>query len=269
MIRASGAGARAPVRSLPALLLILLAVAPAAGQRADFLFGRPHVTLSVSTGWAMPGEGSDLFSETQRLLTVSPGDFGSYLFMVEGALRVTEQVDVALGLEHVGATVGSQMRGGWETDDFRPVSQATEFDRTRLMASARWYLFPRGRSLAEYVWVPNAWSPYIGGGLGVAWYDFRQYGDFVDYQTIYCQPGSVLQPECVADIIPARLRSEGSGFTQHVLAGADVSLSSHFLLRGEYRYIWGSAPVDQAVFEGFGDIDLSGSRVTLGIAVRM
>lgn len=254
MIRASGAGARAPVRSLPALLLILLAAVPAEAQRADFLFGRPYVTLSVSTGWAMPGEGSDLFSETQRLLTVSPGDFGSYLFMAEGAVRVTERVDVTLGLEHVGATVHSEMREFVTVDD-RPIPQATEFDRTRLMASAKWYLLPRGRSLAEYVWVPSSWSPYIGGGLGVAWYDFRQHGDFVDFQTL--------------DIFETRLSSEGSGFTQHLLAGADVSLSSRFLLRGEYRYIWGSAPVDQQVFDGFDDIDLSGSRVTLGIAVRM
>jgi opacity protein-like surface antigen len=243
----------ASLRLLP-VLSILLAAAPIQAQRADFLFGRPNVTLSVSTGWAMPAEGSDLFSEARRNLTVSPGDFGSFLVLVEGAVRVTEQFDAVLGLEHAGSTVRSEMRD-WVTQDDRPIPQATNFKRTRLMGSVKWYAFPRGRGVSEYVWVPNAWSPYVGGGVGVTWYDFYQYGDFVDFQTL--------------DIFETRLRSDGRGFTQHVMAGADVSLTARFLVRGEYRYIWGSAPVDQSVFEDFGDIDLSGSRITVGIAVRM
>lgn len=243
----------APLRLLP-VLLILLAAAPVQAQRADFLFGRPNVTLSLSTGWAMPAENSDLFSETRNLLTVGPGDFGSYLVLVEGALRVTEHLDAVVGLEHAGSTVHSEMRD-WVTQDDQPIPQATNFKRTRLMGSVKWYVLPRGRSVSEFVWVPNAWSPYIGAGVGFSWYEFYQHGDFVDFQTL--------------DIFETHLRSEGRGFTQHAMVGADVSLSARFLVRGEYRYIWGSAPVDQYVFDGFNDIDLSGSRITVGIAVRM
>lgn len=254
MIRADrGPLAPAPLRLLP-VLSILLAAAPVEAQRADFLFGRPNLTLSLSTGWAMPAEGSDLFSETRNLLTVKPGDFGSYLVLVEGAVRVTEHFDAVLGLEHAGSTVRSEMRR-FVTQDDQPIPQATAFKRTRLMGSVKWYVVPRGRRVSEYVWVPNAWSPYIGAGIGFSWYDFHQYGDFVDFQTL--------------DIFETRLRSDGRGFTQHAMAGADVSLTARFLIRGEYRYIWGSAPVDQHVFEGFNDIDLSGSRITVGIAVRM
>lgn len=254
MIRAGRVpSAPAPLRLLP-VLSILLAAAPVQAQRADFLFGRPNVTLSLGTGWAMPAEGSDLFSETRNLLTVSPGDFGSYLVLLELAGRVTEQFDAVLGLEYAGSTVRSEMRE-WVTQDDQPIRQATDFKRTRLMGGVKYYVLPRGRRISEFAWVPNRWSPYIGGGVGYTWYDFRQYGDFVDFQT--------------EDIFETRLRSEGGGITQHVMAGADLSITARFLVRGEYRYIWGSAPVDQQVFDGFDDIDLSGSRITVGIAIRM
>ena len=221
----------------------------------------------MSGGWAFPGEGSDLFTETRRLLMEPPsGDpattledgpapgFDSFLVQAEAGVRVTERLDAALDLEYAASTAHTVMRE-WLTADDQWIPQTTEFNRTRLMGSVRWYLLPRGRSLAEYVWVPNAWSPYVGAGLGVAWYDFVQKGDFVDFQTL--------------DIFESRLQSEGTGFTQHVLAGADVSVSARLLLRGEYRYIWGSAPVEQDVFQGFDDIDLSGSRLTVGVALRM
>lgn len=244
-----------PIRSLPVLLLLLLVSAvPLTAQRADFLFGRPNMTVTAMGGWDFPGEGSDLFADARRFLTVSRGDFSSPLFMVEAGIRATERIDVTLGLEFASSTVRSEDADYVYQDD-RPILQTTEFRRRRLSGGVKAYLFPRGRSISEFVWVPGTWSPYVGGGVGVTWYEFAQRGDFVDYITL--------------DIFESRLRSRGSGFSPHVMAGLDVTLSRYFFLRAEYRYLWGSAEVDQSVYQGYGDIDLSGSRATLGLGFRI
>lgn len=244
---------RALNRSLPVVLLLLVA-APVAAQRADFLFSRPNLTVTAYGGWEFAGEGSDVFTFTRTNLTVSEGDFAAPSLGVEAAVRLTERLDAALGYEYAGATVLSEDRR-FVTQDDRPIPQATEFDRHRLMASLKAYLLTRGRSISQFAWIPSAWSPYIGAGVGATWYEFVQYGDFVDYETW--------------DIFEDRLQSDGRGYTAHAMAGVDVTLSPRFLLRGEYRHVWGGAALDRRYFEGFDDIDLSGSRLTLGVGVRI
>lgn len=224
--------------------------------QTDFLVKRPGMTFSVFGGWAMPEEGSgddELFAFTREHLTVEEGDFSSPVGMVELAARVTEHLDVALGLERSSRTVGSSMRH-FETLDERPIPQSTHFSSTRVLASARVYLLPRGRSISRFAWVPYRWSPYIGGGGGLSTYKFSQSGDFVDFETL--------------DIWELEMESKGKGLSAHALAGAQLSLNPRFLLRGEYRYLWGSGDVDQDDYEGFDEIDLSGSSVLLGVAVR-
>lgn len=244
-------------RPLPVLTLLALlgAATPAAAQRADFLFGQPHATIALSTGWAMPGEGSDLFDFTRDNLTVSRGDFASPFLMAEVGIRTLDRFDVTLGLEFAGSSVPSEDENYvWDNEAESPVVQTTKFNTRRVMGGLKAYLLPRGREISQYAWIPARWSPYIGGGVGVTWYEFLQEGDFVDYETLA--------------IFEDRFQTEGRGFTTHLMGGADVTLSPHFLLRVEYRHIWGSAGVDQSVFEGFNDIDVSGSRVTVGVAFR-
>lgn len=239
----------------PSLLVLpLLVPTPASAQEADFLFGPPVLTLGVQGGWVLPGEGSDLFEFTRDQLTVEKGDFQSPALMVEAGLRLTERFDVAAGLEYATQTVDSESRRYVTLDD-QPIPQSTEFSRTRLMGSLKGYVLPRGRRISRFAWVPNRWSPYIGGGVGYAWYQFRQVGDFVDEDTL--------------DIFEGDLEADGSGVTAHALGGIEVSLTRRFLVRGEYRYVWGDGSVEGFDFSGFDEVDLSGSSLMLGVAVRL
>lgn len=236
--------------TFPLFGLMILAT-PLAAQ--DFKFGRPHATMAVYAGWSSPRESSDLFSFTRQELTVERGDFAAPLYGAELALRLTERFDVAAGLETASNTVSSESRK-YETMDDLPIPQTTKFRRTRLMGSVKAYLFERGRTISELAWVPNRWSPYLGVGAGMTWYDFRQEGDFVDHETL--------------DIFEDRFQATGSGSTLHGMAGVDVSLNEHFLVRGEYRYIRGEAALSDGDFFGFDAIDVSEWRLTLGLAVR-
>lgn len=242
-----------PMLSLLSLLFLLLA-APVSAQRADFLFGRPAATVAFVSGWAMPGESSDLFAETREDMLMGRGDFATAPFMVEVGVRVRDRVDIAAGFEYAGRSVQTEWRDYvWQDDS--PILQTAAFRRWRLMAGLKAYILPRGRSISEYAWVPRAWAPYVAAGAGVTWYEFTRRGDFVYEPTL--------------DIFEDRLESRGHGVTPYAAAGMDISLSSHFLFRAEVRQLWGSGGVDPAVYEGYNDIDLSGLRATFGFAVRM
>ncbi len=237
---------------------LLLLATPARAQ-ADFLFDEPHLTLTLYGGWSVAGEGSDVFDEARSELTVSEGDFSAPLVMGEIALRVTERADVAVSLEYSSRSVSSNMRG-WVWPDDREITQTTDFSRTRLLVSGKYYLLPRGREISRFAWVPHRWAPYLGAGLGVSGYEFIQDGDFA--VALGADPDD-------RDILDLRLESSGSGFTAQGLAGVQVTLTPRTVLRGEYRYLWGSAGLDSNSFEGFDPIDLSGSNVVIGLSLRI
>lgn len=234
----------------------LLAMAPATARaQADFLFDRPAVSLSLFGGLSLPGEGSDLFDFVREQVTLEEGDFAAPAVLAEVALRATERLDLVVGVEHASRTRASEMRD-WVTMDDLPIPQTNQFTRTGLHVGAKAYLLPRGRAISRFSWVPNRWSPYLGGGVGVTRYEFVQEGDFVDYQTL--------------DIFESRIASSGHGMTTHALAGVQLSITPRFLLRGEYRYTWGAGQASRSDFSAdFGDMDLSGSGVLIGAAMRL
>lgn len=219
---------------------------------ADFLFHRPTLTLGVHGGWSMPTESSDVFEFVRERLTVDDGDFASTTLGGEISWRATERLDVSATVEYAGASVRSEFRD-WVDQDDNPIEQTTELVRVPVTLSVKGYLFERGRAIGRYAWVPNAWSPYAGAGVGIMAYDFEQHGDFVDFETL--------------DIFRDRFESKGSTPTGHVLAGVQVSLSEHFLARAEYRHYWASAELE-GDFVGFEPIDLGGGRATIGLAIR-
>lgn len=247
---------------LPGLALALAAAlvpaAPAAAQNPDFLFHRPTGTVSFFGGWAMHRESSDLFDFVREELTIERGDFNAPVLGGDVAFHLMDRLDAVLGLEWAGTERRSAYRD-W-VEDGRPIEQTTRFSWTRVNAGGRLYLLPRGQSYGSLAWVPTRWSPFVGGGGGITWYTFEQHGDFVDFMTMDDPEGPV--------IFTDRFRTSRNGASAHALGGLEVSLTRRVVLRGEYRYNWGSAPVDSRAFDDFGPIDLSGHRATIGIATR-
>ncbi len=232
----------------------LLTVLPTRTLAQDFLFRRPSLTFTVWGGYALPRESSDVFDFTRENLTVERGDFRSGTFGGELAWRASERVDVAAGVEYAQASRPSEFRH-WVDTNGLPIEQMTKLARTPLTLTVKGYLFPRGRSISRYAWVPRAWSPYVGAGGGWVWYDFEQSGDFVDFDDL--------------GIFTDHLTARGMGPEGHVLAGAELSLSARLLMKVEYRYAWATATLKGTDFVGFDPIDLSGSRAVVGLAVRM
>lgn len=231
--------------------------APPQRQRPDFMFGRPHVSLTLMGGYAIPSEtpgavyaqvGSD------QALTFYRKNFNSASVTGELAVRATDRLDIIMDLGYSGGKVGSEYTN-WVDNNNLPIQQTTTFTRTPLTFGVKAYLWNPGRSIGQLAWIPAHWVPFVGGGVGWTWYKFVQSGDFVDFANNN-------------NVYSDRLESSGRGATANLFGGAEWSLSPHFLLTAEGRYSWAHAPMGPA-FNGIKpNIDLSGFRASAGITLR-
>lgn len=232
-------------------------VAPAvAAQDRGFLLQAPRMSLAVKAGWGLPRAGGSgpesLWQFTREQLTVETRDFAGFTVGGELGVRLTDRLGLTVAAVRTSAETQSEFRD-WVGEDDLPIAQSTRFSTTPLTFGIKAYLWNRGRSVGRFAWVPRRWNPYLGVAGGVVWYEFRQRGEFVDYET--------------EDIFDDLFLSKDRAPTVHLIGGADVTLRSRVVLTGEARYAFASAPLDSD-FVGFSDLDLAGLQVTAGIALR-
>ncbi len=242
---------RALAATLAVALMLPAAIAAQDGGEG-FLFERPRFTIGIRGGFDMPRAGSEIFVFTGEELTIETSDYYGVTLGGTLAFRVTERFDISVDAGWAGTETLSEFRDWVDMDDL-PIQQTTEFSRIPLTVSLKAYLWERGLSIGQFVWVPRTWAPYVGAGGGYVWYTFEQTGDWVDYQDL--------------DVFWDSFVSDGGAGTFHFFAGADYSISERLLLTGEGRYSFGNAQMDQD-FVGFDEIDLSGLQATFGISVR-
>lgn len=243
--------------SAPRALILLAAglltlPSSTAAQDRGFLFERPRISIGVFGGYAIPREGSDIYDFVQDELTIDEGDFRSFAFRAEIAVRASERVDIALDVGVAGKEVDSEFRDFIGTDGL-PIVQSTELSRIPVTLSGKYYLKDRGRSVSRFAWIPESWAPYLGAGLGFVSYEFRQAGEFVDFETL--------------DIFNDTFLSDGTAPIVQLLGGVDLSLGPRFLFTVDGRYAWASADLG-GDFVGFEDIDLAGAQLSAGFKLR-
>jgi len=239
--------------ALAALVGTLALPLVAQAQRPpDFLLRTPRVSVGARVGYAVPFASSEIFDFTREQLTVERSDFNAPSIGGQLAIRVTPRVDIAVDLAWSKSETKSEFRDWVDLDDL-PIEQWTEFQRAPVVFGVKAYLKERGRSIGRFAWIPEAWTPFVGGGAGWVFYRFEQDGEFVDFETF--------------DIFRDRFTSEGSTPTIHVFGGADWSLGPMVFLTAEGRYSW--AEVDMSGdFVDFDPMDLSGFQVTAGFSIR-
>lgn len=247
-----------PGRSLAAGAVVLAAAllfpAPgrAQGSGDGFLFRKPAGAFLLRGGFAAEQARGDLYAFLTDQFTLDKRDFRAPSFGGDVLVSIAPRVDLDLGVSYSGWKKPSEFRNFIGTDNL-PIAQTTTLERVPLTAGARIYLAPPGRSIGSYVWIPNKFAPYVGGGGGMMWYRLRQSGEFIDFRT--------------NDVFPDEFESSGWTGTAHAMAGADYSLSPRLALTGEARYTWAKTSLGTD-FTGFDGIDLSDFAFTLGLNVR-
>lgn len=217
-----------------------------------FLFGQPNGSIAVRGGLAGASGAGDLFSFTDKQLTLNRGDFTSPTADLDLAFRLAAQTDVVFSLSYAGTTKASEFRDFVDQSD-KSIRQSTSFQRLPAMVGVRQYLTSRGRSVGNLAWIPSRLAPYVGIAGGAMWYRFHQSGDFIDFST--------------NDVFNGTLTSSGWAPAVSGAAGVDVSLTPRFALTGQGSYMWARARPG-GDFSGFNRIDLSGLSTALGLRVR-
>jgi opacity protein-like surface antigen len=227
---------------------------PARAQAAGpgFLFGAPHASFTIRTGYDVASANSDLFSTVTNELTLKKSDFSSPTIATDLGFSLNPQVDLVLGLGYSRSAAQSQFRG-WLDNNNLPIQQSTSLTRLPLTVSLKAYLAPRGQAIGRLAWVPAKVVPYVGVGAGTMWYSFRQGGDFVDTTT--------------TNVFSDVFQSSGWAPTAHLFAGSDFTITPGMALSIEARYTLANATLSQD-FVGFNRIDLSGVSLTAGLTFR-
>lgn len=217
-----------------------------------YLFQEPRVALKFETGYGFQRAQGDVFDFAVDRFTLGRRDFDSPYLGGEIGIRLAEQWDLAFGVGHQSSSTQSESRPYLGTDGL-PILQVTELRLVPVVASAKYYLLPRGRKIGRFAWIPETVVPFVGAGLGIMSYRFEIEGEFVDDDTL--------------DIYFDRLSSEGNTLLARASAGVDVTIGRQFVLTGEARYGYARAPLDRD-WSDFGDIDLDGLQLVGGISVR-
>jgi len=232
-----------------------LTTAGAQGENSGkgFLFGAPSGGITVRAGYAGANAGSDIFSFTTSELTLNRRDFSSVGWGADLDFSLTPRVALRFTGDFSGMAKRSEFRE-WVDNDGMPIEQSTTFGRTSLSAGLKWFLAPNGRELGRLAWVPPRYVPFVGVGVGRMWYEFKQEGDFIDFD----DNNRVFYDKYV---------STNWASTAHVVAGFDWSLNQRWALTTQTKYEWANAELSRD-FTGFQRIDLSGFAATAGLHLR-
>jgi hypothetical protein len=219
------------------------------GVKADFLFEKPTKYFGFRFGIFSPEADSDLFDMVTEELTLKKGDFRAWDFGMELGFVLHDRIDLVFNFDHASESKRSEFRDYVDGQGL-PITQSTRFSHMPLTAGIKYLLVPRGRQIGQYSWHPSSIVPYVSGGGGLLWYEFKQHGDFVDSETL--------------EIFPAYLKSSGDTFTYYLGCGTDFNIAKSTSINLDFRYYWGDDDLD-GDFVGFDPIELGGYRLTAGI----
>ena len=227
----------------------------------DFMIGRPHGSFGIRGNWLIPSAGSDIFDFVTEHLSIEKSDFNTATFSMDTAFWLTQHLDIVAGFDMANQDIESQYRGYSETvrgtSTTIPIQQTTRLEQMHFTGSARFAVLPRGRQISRLAWIPRSVVPYVGVGGGVTRYEFRQYGDFVDFATENPAAGTFT-------IFTDSFRSEGWAPSAHAFGGADIQVYKRLYLSLEGRFTWVHADLGRD-FIDFEPMDLGGFRFGAGV----
>jgi len=245
------------VRRVVAALVFVIASAGIAGAQPvqsstpDFFFGIPRGWIGARSSWVAERASGDLFSFVRDQLTIGGSAFNRPTFGGQLGIRVGPRISFTADVDWGRSSTNSEYRH-FNGSDGLPINQTTDLTQSNVSLSIRVDLTSTGQSISRLAWIPRRFVPFVGAGGGFSYYDFKQYGEFVDY----------------VDHSIFRNAFDSTGWTPsgHVLAGADIAVWRKLYLTFEARYLWAHADLDTD-FQGFHGIDLNGIRWSSGVNV--
>ncbi len=234
-----------------ALILLLLAAAlPAAaqpgrhGQRRGYRHDPPDHALRVRLGGFVPEGDSQYFEDKALDFTGEAEDLEDVSFGLDYRLEATPHLSLLFsGTIYEGQN--DQHYIDFTDDRGDEIEHTTTLEISSLTVGA----------VVHLAGPEAAVRPYLGAGGGLYSYRLEESGDFIDF--------TPPPPEVFAGTFEAR----GETFGYYLLAGLEVPVGRSVAFFAEGR--WQDAEDElEDDFEDFGDLDLSGRDVSVGITWR-
>ena len=199
-------------------------------------------SVALRLGAFAPLIESDLWEENLATFTIERSDFDALIGGIEVSIELSELVDLTFGVETSSSTVFSNYRD-FVFEDGSEILQDLTLRTTPVTAGVR--LFPIGKLHRVF--------PYVTGGAGFYVYEYREEGEFVDFDTF--------------DIGGDRFIDRGLAYGGYFGAGVEVGLSELAYVFAEYRRHWARG-THGGDFRGFGGFDLRANQVSFGVNLR-
>ena len=234
-------------RATLSLTLLVLIVAAASRAGADGFDAR--------IGAFFPRGNETLFQDDRDLYFVEKSDFNGVYGGVEYNRQLMDNVEVGIHLDGYGRTVDTSYRD-YVRPDGSEIRQSLHFSQVPLGVTIRF--LPTSKKAAIV--------PYVGGGVDAVFWNYEEYGDFIDF----------MSPDCDTDlgcpILADHFKSNGTAFGFHALGGLRVYINRDFAIVAEGRYQWAEddmgedfAPNEPGLINR---IDLTGATFTVGVHIR-
>ncbi len=237
----------------PARILIIPAILVALAASGSVMASGPVAdrTFQFKFGGFFPEGESDFWAETEDVFTLDAGDFDGVQVGFTYLTGVSNNLEVGLNIDFYNETVFSAYRDYTDADGFR-IFHDTNLSMVPLSVDVRF--LPAGRYGARgsrgQVMVRRP-VLYLGGGIGVNFFEYEEVGDFVDFD--------------LDEVVFDRFQDTGAAFSAHALAGIELPVSPNMGLLIEGKYTW----VDENLgsdFAGLGDLDLGGTSISVGLS---
>ena len=199
-------------------------------------------SVAFRLGRFAPRIDSSLWAENLETFTLDRGDFDALVGGVEVAFELNEYVDLAFGVESSSRTAFTSYRD-FVRDDRTEIIQDLSLRTTPVTAGLR--LLPMGKSHRVF--------PYVSGGAGLYFYEYREEGEFIDFSNF--------------DIFNDSFVDRGLAYGAYLAGGIEARVSPMIFVFGEYRRHWARGTHD-GDFRGFGSFELASHQGSFGVKLR-
>ena len=195
-------------------------------------------------GMFTPEGDSNFWEETHDVFTGSVDDFEDTSFAADFLLRRSERLGVMFTL------------GFFEGDSRQHYRDYVDDMGGEIVHNSELQIMPATIALVGHLAGPEATlRPYVGAGVGFYWWDYREAGDFIDFE--------------YEEVVPTSFESDGIAFGYFLLAGVDIPIQPNWSVFLEGRW----SKVDDDLADDFEDsanteIDLSGTEISGGVSFR-
>ena len=246
--------------AVAASMVILGATAARAYDDEDLGPNLGRGEFSFHFGAFEPRADSDRWHDNDDLLLQDRADFVGLVQGLTFATHINPYLDFAVGGEYYKKTDHTSYVD-FVFSDGSEIKQKEYLRLTPLDFTFRFLPIPRSESRGRRgVTVLRPVIPYLGGGVGALFWDYREVGNFID------------DPNALIPTVSHRDRHTQSVTPSlHAVAGVEVQFSPNVAMQIEGKYRWARDELgSQFKRTGIEDnnFDLSGGSLSAGLAFR-